>query len=406
MALFISLAYIAIALDATGLLRFLAFWVVRKGGSSGRRLYLFLYLFFFGFGLLVGNDPIILSGTAFLAYLTRVAGIVPPTAWIFAQFCACNIASAVLVSSNPTNLVVAGGFSISFLIFSANLVLPVLASAAAVYPVLRWGLFRSATFIPPSISAHGLDPKAALVDSHGAIFGSALMITTLMVLVGTSAGGLHVEVWMITAPAAIIMFVRDVWHDINAHRQKSERKSKSGPSSPIDEHHSGGPVPPEVGETPHEHDAIELSTFPSRTIARKMSNNSVPTLALNPPATENVPSPFVLLKRFPTPITTLRRLPYPLLPFAFSMFILVQGLASTGWIAVFANWFAVPILVQPSFLLESSKSGRSWTNLPLDSVTELYMHSQSAPIMARSRRYSQPPWLGYFGGTYCAKKES
>ncbi|KAG8683455.1 hypothetical protein FRC08_014274, partial [Ceratobasidium sp. 394] len=198
MALFISLAYIAIALDATGLLRFLAFWVVRKGGSSGRRLYLFLYLFFFAFGVLVGNDPIILSGTAFLAYLTRVAGIVPPTAWIFAQFCACNIASAVLVSSNPTNLVVAGGFSISFLIFTANLVLPVLASAAAVYPVLRWGLFRSTTFIPPSISAHGLDPKAALVDSHGAIFGSALMITTLMVLVGTSAGGLHVEVWMIT----------------------------------------------------------------------------------------------------------------------------------------------------------------------------------------------------------------
>ncbi|KAG9086772.1 hypothetical protein FRC06_002879 [Ceratobasidium sp. 370] len=340
MALFISLAYIAIALDATGLLRFLAFWVVRKGGSSGRRLYLFLYLFFFGFGVLVGNDPIILSGTAFLAYLTRVAGIVPPTAWIFAQFCACNIASAVLVSSNPTNLVVAGGFSISFLIFTANLVLPVIASAAAVYPVLRWGLFRSTTFIPPSISAHGLDPKAALVDSHGAIFGSALMITTLMVLVGTSAGGLPVEVWMITVPAAIIMFIRDVWHDIHAHQQKSERKSKSDPNSPTEEHRSGGPVPPEVGETPHEHDAIELSTFPSRTVARKMSNNSIPTLALNPPATENVPSPLGLLKRFPTPITTLRRLPYPLLPFAFSMFILVQGLASTGWIAVFAHWWA------------------------------------------------------------------
>jgi Na+/H+ antiporter NhaD/arsenite permease-like protein len=51
----IGQAYIAIALDATGLLRFLAFWVVRKGGSSGHRLYLFLYIFFFGFGVLVGN---------------------------------------------------------------------------------------------------------------------------------------------------------------------------------------------------------------------------------------------------------------------------------------------------------------------------------------------------------------
>ncbi|EUC54944.1 alpha/beta hydrolase family protein, partial [Rhizoctonia solani AG-3 Rhs1AP] len=217
MALFISLAYIAIALDATGLLRFLAFWVVRKGGSSGPRLYLLL------------QDPIILSGTAFLAYLTRVAGIAPPTAWIFAQFCAANIASAVLVSSNPTNLVVAGGFEISFLVFTANLVLPVFASAIAVYPVLRWYLFRSEGLIPASISAQDLDPQAALVDSHGAIFGSTLMITTLLVLVGTSAGGLHVEVWMITVPAAIIMFLRDVSHDIHAHRRKSEIKSRSNP---------------------------------------------------------------------------------------------------------------------------------------------------------------------------------
>lgn len=339
MALFISLAYIAIALDATGLLRFLAFWVVRKGGSSGRRLYLYLYLFFFGFGVLVGNDPIILSGTAFLAYLTRVAGIVPPTAWIFAQFCACNTASAVLVSSNPTNLVVAGGFSISFLIFSANLVLPVLASAIAVYPVLRWGLFRSETFIPPSISAHGLDPKAALVDSHGAIFGSVLMLATLMVLVGTSAGGLHVEVWMITVPAAIIMFIRDVWHDIHAHKRKSETKSKSSPTSPLDEHHAGDPVPLEVGETPHENDAIELSAFPSISIARKVTVESPPS-ADTITDTPKRSLPFNLSRRFPTPITTLRRLPYPLLPFAFSMFILVQGLASTGWIAVFAGWWA------------------------------------------------------------------
>ncbi|KDN46406.1 hypothetical protein RSAG8_04350, partial [Rhizoctonia solani AG-8 WAC10335] len=264
MALFISLAYIAIALDATGLLRFLAFWVVSKGGSSGHLcLYLYLYLFFFIFGVIVGNDPIILSGTAFLAYLTRVAGITPPTAWIFAQFCAANIASAVLVSSNPTNLVVAGGFEISFLVFTANLVLPVFASAIAVYPVLRWFLFRSEGLIPATIFAQDLDPKAALVDSRGAIFGSALMITTLLVLVGTSAGGLHVEVWMITVPAAIIMFLRDVSHDINAHRRKAKVKSRSNPCSPIDEHQSGGPIPGDVGETPRESDNIELARFPS-----------------------------------------------------------------------------------------------------------------------------------------------
>jgi Na+/H+ antiporter NhaD/arsenite permease-like protein len=245
------------------------------------------------------------------------------------------------VSSNPTNLVVAGGFSISFLAFSANLVLPVVASAIAVYPVLRWGLFRSTTLIPPTIPPHGLDPKAALVDSHGAIFGSALMLTTLAVLVGTSAGGLHVEVWMITVPAAIIMFIRDVLHDVVGHRRRSEGKTKSSPGSPTEDHHSGAPVAAEVGETPHESDAIALSTFPSRsTPPRKTSNSSVLSSATKIEMSGHTASPFNLLHRFPTPMTTLRRLPYPLLPFAFSMFILVQGLASTGWIAVFAGWWA------------------------------------------------------------------
>ncbi len=39
---------------------------------------------------------------------------------------------------------------------------------------------------------------------------------------------------------------------------------------------------------------------------------------------------------FPTVTEVLKLLPYALLPFAFSMFILVQGLVSKGWVAVFA----------------------------------------------------------------------
>lgn len=146
LALFISLAYIAISLDATGLLRFLAFKIcflasgtsssststsTSKSKSSGYTLFLFLYLFFWVLGVLVGNDPVILSGTSFLIYLTRVAGISPPSAWIWSQFVAANISSAVLVSSNPTNLVVANGFGISFTTYTAFMILPSAISAAA-----------------------------------------------------------------------------------------------------------------------------------------------------------------------------------------------------------------------------------------------------------------------------------
>ncbi len=48
-------AYLSISLDATGLLRFLAFWVARKGGASGPKLYFYLYLFFLACAAVVGN---------------------------------------------------------------------------------------------------------------------------------------------------------------------------------------------------------------------------------------------------------------------------------------------------------------------------------------------------------------
>ena len=45
----------SISLDFTGLLRFSAFWVARKGGNSGKLLYLYLYSFFLVCGVIVGN---------------------------------------------------------------------------------------------------------------------------------------------------------------------------------------------------------------------------------------------------------------------------------------------------------------------------------------------------------------
>jgi hypothetical protein len=58
MAFFITLAYIAISIDASGLIRYLAFKVLQKGGKVGHRLFFYLYAFFFTLGSFIGNDPI------------------------------------------------------------------------------------------------------------------------------------------------------------------------------------------------------------------------------------------------------------------------------------------------------------------------------------------------------------
>ncbi|TFK86673.1 hypothetical protein K466DRAFT_523769 [Polyporus arcularius HHB13444] len=357
MALFISLAYISISLDATGLFRFLAFWVASKGGSSGRKLFTYLYIFFLVSGVVVGNDPVILSGTAFLAYFTRVAGITPPTAWIFSQFAAANMASVVLVSSNPTNLVLSGAFSVSFLSYAAHVVLPFLAASVCVYPLLLV-LFRARSsqlpqppLIPKRIDI-GLsqaEVRATLVDQRGAIFGSVLLLVTLGVLVGVSTIG--VPVWEVTVPPAVIMLLRDLHYDWTTHRAK---KCSSGPSPGQDDSESS--IPPAEPRI-QAHTGIDQEQHELREVSSRIPTSSGPELDLSsavslPVSLKATPAPPVTLltlispvvsritKTFPTVTHIAERLPVALLPFAFLMFILVQGLSTLGWVELFARWWA------------------------------------------------------------------
>jgi len=48
-----------------------------------------------GLSAVLGNDPVILSGTAFLVYFTKVAEV-SPVAWLFSEFASCNTASMLL----------------------------------------------------------------------------------------------------------------------------------------------------------------------------------------------------------------------------------------------------------------------------------------------------------------------
>ncbi|RPD57395.1 hypothetical protein L226DRAFT_512254 [Lentinus tigrinus ALCF2SS1-7] len=349
MALFISLAYISISLDATGLFRFLAFWVASKGGSSGPRLFSYLYIFFLLCGVVVGNDPVILSGTAFLAYFTRVAGITPPTAWIFSQFAAANMASVVLVSSNPTNLVLSGAFSVSFLSYAAHVTLPFLAASACVFPLLLF-LFRSPSThaFHPSLIPKRIDiglsrdeVRASLVDKRGAVFGSVLLLVTLGVLVGVSTIG--VPVWEVTVPPAVIMLLRDLHFDWTTHRAD---KPSCIPSRQDD----ASWTPPEA-HTGIDQEQFALQELSSRTPTIAAPVSDLPSIASLPLSLKAPSPPLTLLalispvlsritKTFPTVTHIAERLPIALLPFAFLMFILVQGLSTLGWVELFARWWA------------------------------------------------------------------
>ncbi|PGG98381.1 hypothetical protein AJ79_08889 [Helicocarpus griseus UAMH5409] len=271
MIFFITLAYIAISIDASGLIRYLAFKVLQKGGKVGHRLFFYLYAFFFGLGSFIGNDPIILSGTAFLAYMTRVSSnIIHPRAWIHTQFAVANIASAILVSSNPTNLVLAGAFRIKFIVYTANMIVPVVATAIVLFPFLLYIIFADPALIPFSIEMHELSEEAKakkpvnpniphargmaeeeenkytnddqgkllsleeimnpFLDKGGAAFGAVIMTATLVTLLALNAAsqssGEHPIFW-VTLPAAFVMFCWDVafgWY----HRHETREIARKG----------------------------------------------------------------------------------------------------------------------------------------------------------------------------------
>jgi len=290
MIFFLTLAYIAISIDASGLLRWLSCKVLEKGGKNGRVLFLYLYLFFFILASFVGNDPIVLSGTAFLAYLTRVSSnISEPTAWIFTQFSVANVASAILVSSNPTNLVLAGAFSITFIEYTANMIVPVVVTAILLCPFLMFVVFNNNELIPPQIELHDLpedrktreptnpnipnaraekadaaqdEEEARLLsleeimnpylDRTSAIVGSCIMAVTLVAILALNAVAdklpTEFQVYYVTLPAAVVVLCWDLFngwtHKSDTLSAISKLQAEIDELDEVDEKHS-----PDVSES-------------------------------------------------------------------------------------------------------------------------------------------------------------
>nr|POE71910.1 hypothetical protein CFP56_11786 [Quercus suber] len=290
MVFFLSLAYIAISIDASGLIRWLAFKVLQRAGKNGHRLYFYLYIFFFALATFAGNDPIILSGTAFLAYMTRVSSnIEHPRAWIYAQFTMANVGSAILVSSNPTNLVLAGAFEIKFIVYTANMIVPVIVTAIILFPFLLYVIFPNEKLIPTSITLHEL-PEALkhkkpinpnipharegeetaddgdegqllsleeimnpFLDKGGAAFGAVIMTATLVTILALNASsqnGQEHPVFWVTLPAAFVMFCWDLgfgWthrHDTrNIARKGRERLERARAERALEIRSQGGVSP-------------------------------------------------------------------------------------------------------------------------------------------------------------------
>ncbi|KAL1836517.1 hypothetical protein VTJ49DRAFT_5057 [Mycothermus thermophilus] len=435
MLFFISLAYIAISIDASGLIRFLALKVLQWGGEKGHRLFFYLYAFWFALTSFVGNDPVILSGTPFLAYMIRVSrNIEHGRAWLFSQFAVANIASAILVSSNPTNLVLAGAFEIRFIDYTANMIVPVILTGLILFPFLLHIVFNSETLVPRSIQIHQFDgprgkpvnpniPNARpaaenddesvfnpFLDRKSAIFGSVVMAATLIAVLSlnaATAGSEHIPVYYIALPGAGVMFLWDIslgWiqrketreisrkgrEEIERLRleqsqteetgQTEEKVGQRGVQAPLSSDSLSGQTAEDTLKPPKPADEDDITTVgPSTGTSpmldpREKAKGVEDSVGVNPSAESQLSLPqqqlqdqdqdrerekqrtqsprttlvslakdlrLWLHETFPTAMAVLTNLPYALVPFAFSMFVLVQALVTKGWVPIFAQGWDV-----------------------------------------------------------------
>jgi len=228
----------------------------------------------------------------------------------------------VLVSSNPTNLVISSASGINFIYFSGWTILPALLSAFLLYPLLMFRYFRTSSntpaLVPRRLETPDVYPRGELKDVRGAIFKAGLLAATLLALIVASVLVKGLFVWWVTVPAALIAFVRDVAHDMK-HGSVPEEFAEGGEKQ-------GG-----AAEADLEMEDVSAAVNGARGSdedERADARLTLPRLVAK------------FAARLPTVYSVTTRLPWPLLPFAFSFFILVESLSSSGWITVWAGWMS------------------------------------------------------------------
>ncbi|KAF9931425.1 hypothetical protein FBU30_010263 [Linnemannia zychae] len=321
---------------------------------------------------LASNDVVILTMTPFLVYFSQAVELATPVAFLMAELQTANIASMLLYIGNLTNVVVCQAYKISFVEYSAWMFLPCVASIAACYMMLRLN-FRHEKYIPKLIKVPLVEPRSCLKDPVGAVFGLAVLSSSLACLIGTSF--VHVSVWMVTGPFAILVFARDVWYDVwrNRREQKKENGKANAATAAIDDNVGLEDIEMIRGLEAPAAGLPEIAAFDLRfvfpiqlhpsTFVEDRLKEPVPIQDNNISATIGetiIPLPITdresirsavlstrlsqntLLGRFQSRFPLLYgigiRMPWAILPFTFSMFIMVEGLSHSGWIAIFATW--------------------------------------------------------------------
>jgi Na+/H+ antiporter NhaD/arsenite permease-like protein len=334
LVLFFSIAYLSVSLDRTGMFEALAHGALRRAHSN-RRIFLTVFALASALTTFTSNDIVTLTLGPILCHMARVAGpqwdVMPH---LVAMFLAANVLSIALFTGNPTNVIVAVAYRLSFFEYSRWMLVPALAAAAACAAAALW-YFRGRVDVPLP-AGFGVADGAALPplisylrDPAGAKFGSACLGLCLAALAAAPLLR-DAPLWAICLVFFSVMLARDIVHDMArpASHVTLQEEEAGGEDAP-----TPAEAAPDAGDAPGASEAAVAVALGLRRVeqVRPLARVAQPRRCVC------AAQAAALNARLPTVMSVVRGMPWPIAPFAAGMFVLVYGMRSVGLVDTLAE---------------------------------------------------------------------
>ena len=217
--LFMTLSYVCVSLDITGLFEYIAKVLIRKSAGDGHALWIFFAIFASVLTLFTSNDIVILTLTPICCYLAANAENLDLIPFVVSQFFLANVWSVAFQIGNPTNMIVAEAYKMNFLSYLLMMGLPAIAAGLINFGLLYYMFFdRIPRFIVTSQASLGTIPK--IPNQRESTIKAIGLLLTLVLLAASSliplSNGKTIPSYLICLAAGALFFLYDIIMDTSS----------------------------------------------------------------------------------------------------------------------------------------------------------------------------------------------
>ncbi|CEP03732.1 Citrate transporter-like domain-containing protein [Plasmodiophora brassicae] len=210
--LFLSLAYVCMSLNETGVLHTISRAVIDSAGTSYMRLFASVFVLCSLLTVFTSNDIVILTVTPIICHLCERKAL-DPGPLLFAQFLSTNTASAALLISNPTNIIIGVAFGLDFNSYIRVMIIPAMIATGTLFVFLVLYVRRDFRYQQHLLAQEDAPPRP-FEDCHRPQHDRSITVVAVVVFLSTLLALVlspwcQLDLWVICLVAAVVMVVAD-----------------------------------------------------------------------------------------------------------------------------------------------------------------------------------------------------